>query len=53
MPELFDAVPILDLTTLEDVHDLVSRLLALGLLTNEKVELCIVKIVFFANASFL
>ena len=37
VPELFDAVPILDLTTLEYVHDLVSRLLALGLLTDEKV----------------
>ena len=42
MPELFDAIPVLDLSTLEQVAQLMRSSLLLGLVADKKVELRVV-----------
>ena len=42
MPELFDTVPVLDLSTLEQIAQRMCLSLLLGLIADEKVELRVI-----------
>ena len=53
VPELLNAVPVLDLTTLQDIDHFVRGMLALRLFSDVEVQLRVVKVVFLANPSFL
>lgn len=50
MPELLDAVPVLDLSALQQETHLVSVFLRLCLFANEEVKLCVVEQLLFESA---
>ena len=53
VPELFNAIPIGDLSTLEEEADIVALLFALSFLTDVEVEFGVAEVVFLANTSLL
>ena len=53
MPKLLNAVPVLDLATLEQEAHVVRATLLLSFITNEKVKLWVVEVVSLANPTLL
>ena len=53
VPELLNTVPVLDLSTLQKVAQIVTLSLLLGLISNVKVELWVVKVVSRVYSSLL
>ena len=53
VPELLNTVPVLDLSTLQKVAQIVTLSLLLGLISNVKVELWVVKVVSRVDSSLL
>ena len=53
MPELFNTVPVLNLTALQQITNVVAALVCSGLISDKEIELRIVKVVFFGNSAFL
>ena len=53
VPELFNAIPIGDLSTLKQEADIVGFLFALSFLADVEVEFGVAEVVFLANTSLL
>ena len=53
VPELFNTVPVSDLTTLEQIAELVRLSPLLSLISDVEVQLWVVEVVFLSDSSLL